>query len=227
MAQNCNCVRLYDELEDCPGLKIWILYRILDKEDLCSKCVDIFDKILTNYAFDMHLNRDMLLQKCVTSKNDKILVHLIDNGIDFISPFNRIREYSDQEPDLISFACRYHCIGSIADRKKYEKIIKILLRNGVDPNSDDCAHFLYFCRYGSLELIQLFIDLGANVSTQNNFPLYIAVKYKNLELVKLFVKNGADINDLQTHIDANTKFELINYLTDLGADPIDLTKIWY
>jgi len=227
MAQNCNCVRLYDELEDCSGLKIWTLYTMLDKEDPCSKCVDIFDKILTNYAFDIHLNRDILLQKCVRSKNNKILVYLIDSGIDFISPFNRIGEYSEQEPDLISFACRYHCISSVAYRKKSEKIIEILLRNGVDPNSADCTYFLYCCRYGSLELIQLFIDLGANVSIQKNLPLYIAVKYKNLELVKLLIKNGADINDLQSHINANTKFELINYLTDLGADPIDLTKIWY
>ncbi|MEJ6950468.1 ankyrin repeat domain-containing protein [Natronospora cellulosivora (SeqCode)] len=101
------------------------------------------------------------------------------------------------------------------------------------------------CSLGSLEMLELLIELGINIDQENVFaktPLYYAIQYSYFDAVKLLVENGANVNHEYgyseeyleylfwerervtqkrtplMHAAQHSNVEMMEYLVEMGAD---------
>ena len=80
------------------------------------------------------------------------------------------------------------------------KLTKKLLQEGAN---DTNSPLKVAATVGSLDMVKLLLDYGANVNTNDNTPLIKAVEHKHLDIVKLLLQKGADIharNDIALRI---------------------------
>jgi len=182
--------------------------------------IAIFNNIITEFNYDINVNRHSLLIYCLGGCNHQVLQHLIDLGIDFQSP---IGDYVDEELNPLTYICdREHSYDAHYD--ELSKCIEILLKNGIDPNCDGGDAFIFIMEYGLIDLVKLFIDYGVDVTIQENRALYQAFQQKKIPIIKLLIDHGANINDINSQLFAK-KSPYIDYLVDLGLDPINVAKL--
>jgi len=105
------------------------------------------------------------------------------------------------------------------------------------------SHPLYeLIREGAhVNIVEMFIEQGADVNDPPFYPLHQAVERNSLDIVKILVENGADLevgnhnNYTPLHVAAQAKnIEIVKYLIEKGADlnaknnenktPLDLAK---
>lgn len=79
----------------------------------------------------------------------------------------------------------------IALERGFIDIIKLLIEFNVDYTFDNNYAIKRSVRYA--EILKYFIDLGANISIDNDLPLRYAIFLDQLESIKLLVENGADM----------------------------------
>lgn len=112
---------------------------------------------------------------------------------------------------------------NLACEKGHFKIVKLLVENGYDINSDYNSGFLIACEKGNYKIVKYLIEKGINVNkipkNYNFFPLYRAAKYNKLSIVKLLVDNGADIsyNNTMVLFDCYS-LNIFKFLIEKGAD---------
>jgi len=178
--------------------------------------VGVIDSIITTFHFDINSHRDTLIEKCLETSRTDVLQYFIDANLDI---HNDIKILNNQTPtSVLRVAC-----------KLAPSIVSIILKNGVDPNSENGAAFLYVVRGSKRDLIKIFIEFGVDVTTQNNLALFYAVQRFDFETIKLLINAGAQINDIPKTVSETTSERIntkIKYLVDIGIDPLDIVKMW-
>ena len=81
------------------------------------------------------------------------------------------------------------------------KKVATFLKSGIDPNLQDQKDWLalhYASKRGYLEVVQYFLENGANIDVyeeeHDRTVLQLAIIEGHLEMVKLLIEKGADIN---------------------------------
>lgn len=111
------------------------------------------------------------------------------------------------------------------------KIVKLLLKNGADPNikdTKDSTSLIYAINNGNLKMVKLLLKYGADVNEGDRYdftPLNYAVDNRNLPIVKVLLKKGANIdygprvikNSLVKAVLKNN-YEITKYLLKYKAD---------
>lgn len=59
---------------------------------------------------------------------------------------------------------------------------------------DDGYYFELICDKGDINLIKLFVENGADVFVDNNYPLYTCIYHEYYDCVEYLLNNGCDIN---------------------------------
>ncbi|OFZ16608.1 MAG: hypothetical protein A3D92_10405 [Bacteroidetes bacterium RIFCSPHIGHO2_02_FULL_44_7] len=109
-------------------------------------------------------------------------------------------------------------------------IVKYLVENGIDLNTQDSRDNTYLCDAigdENLELAHFLVSKGADVNRGCYFsetPLIVAIKKQNLTLVRFLVENGADIHaigyfqkNVMEYAQEEPNAEIIAYLKERGA----------
>lgn len=86
------------------------------------------------------------------------------------------------------------------NQKEYFKIIDILLKNGIDINTQNehgntALHIV--CFNNNLSLCKLLLKYFPDLNIQNNngeTPLHLSAQYNNFELTKLLLEHGINVN---------------------------------
>ena len=76
-------------------------------------------------------------------------------------------------------------------------IVRLLIQHGEGANRDLQRLLILASSSSSVETVQLFIELGADVNTQDwspLLPLHLASSRGNSKIVQLLIKHGADVN---------------------------------
>jgi len=197
-----------------------LILNVLPKATNLSE-VEVLDKAITNFNFDINKYRSDLLQKCIQWHHTAVLEYLIDNGIDFQTPIYGISP--------LTLVCRLSLqtysvdIGFKNINEEIFNSIKLLLQRGADPNCDGSDAFFYVMSDKNINLVKLFIDAGVNFTMNRDEPLAEAIREKHFLVAKLLIESGADVANFNSKMATITP---VNYLVDAGIDPMALAKIW-
>ncbi|ORX59167.1 hypothetical protein BCR36DRAFT_579792 [Piromyces finnis] len=204
----------------------------------------------TNYNGDSALHQCCILQKqdminyILALENVNIdipnsfgftpfLIACKKNNLDMIKSFLNHKKVSEINIDIKSNSGDFPLF--YATHYKNLELIEILLEQNADMYNEkdtdklNCyTSFFMACSYfGSVEVLQLFLDHGVDVNRANSvglYPLGIACKSENIEHVKLLLEHGANPNVryksstplVHTCIDNN--FDIAKELIAYGAD---------
>jgi hypothetical protein len=141
----------------------------------------------------------------LNSAIENILIHLLDQGIDFEQSFSR---------DALILACQ----------TKSLELVKLFVEKGQNVNVmeedllmkafdyktyDNCCEFCTYhknkkfkvCKFNpkpNIQLVRYLIEKGANVNCHNGYPIKYACKYGDEQLLKLLIDKGVnqDVEDL-------------------------------
>ncbi len=107
-------------------------------------------------------------------------------------------------------------------------IVRLLIQHGADANTHLQMLLLLASSSRSVETVQLFIELGADVKAQDgghSTPLHVASSKGNAETVQLLIKLGADVNaqdrsqSMPLHLASSSgNAEILQLLIGHGAD---------
>ena len=121
--------------------------------------------------------------------NDEVLEVLLDARFDVNAPLapERARLYEDRRSSVLYFA--------VVNNNAYAT--ELLLLAGADPNRDLISPLLVAIRHGSLRIMQLLLDHGANddayIATHpTSFPATIMFAMKYLTLLKFLMDLGCN-----------------------------------
>ncbi|KAI6375890.1 hypothetical protein MCOR32_005205 [Pyricularia oryzae] len=155
-----------------------------------------------------------LLLVAVIARNVAMAETLLEKGWD---------SYKAREEVKISPALQ------IAVINKQEDMVKLLLRNGANPNKEpygltplDTA-----IKLGDIDMVELLLNHGANPNTERygSTPLDTAIRLGNIAMVKLLLRNGANPNKepyMSTPLDIAIKLgdiDMVELLLNHGANP--------
>jgi len=212
---NSGDVEALSEISDDNHTDIRILKIIIYCMSNGSKhSVKIINYVITTFPFDVHLHRNTLLFNCIFYQDTDIFQYFVDLGLDIHS--NII--YRNTEDNILKMTVLYS-----------REIIEILLKNGVDPNSDNGSAFILAVKRDKLNIVKLLIDFGVDVTVQDDIALCLAIRKRNFNLIKILVDAGANASNISEFIakeKTETNRKKINYLIDIGVDPIDLLQLW-
>jgi len=155
------------------------------------------------------------------------------NNLELVKSFLNNKKASEINIDAKSntgdFALFY------ATHYKNDELVKYLLDHNADmyneKDADKCncySAFLMSCSYfGTVDIIQLFLDHGVDVNRPNSigsYPISIACKSENIQHVKLLLDNGANPNVQSktttplVHACVDNTFSIAEELINHGAD---------
>ena len=114
-------------------------------------------------------------------------------------------------------------INDISTEDKIE-IIQECIDNGVNFRANDDEAFIKACNCGYSEIVKLFINLGSDISAQNNEAIKKSTGY--IDIVKLLVDNGIDpsfesnylLRKLSMCKITNDNILIIKYLLGMGVN---------
>jgi len=80
-------------------------------------------------------------------------------------------------------------------------IVKYLVQEGADANSDGGYPLIYACEHGHLDIVKYLVENGANVYEECSLALSSAIESDHLEIVKYFVEQGFDFERKNSYVD--------------------------
>jgi len=135
----------------------------------------------------------------IPDKNGSTLIHLICQNFDiynllFILSKNIIKfNFRDNfGNNYLNYSSRGRCQNT--------KLIKLLIKNGENPNNENnfgITPLMESCSSGNIPNIKILLKYGANINYINNKGnncLYFAYKNNQIEVIKFLLNNNADIN---------------------------------
>lgn len=110
------------------------------------------------------------------------------------------------EPNMMNFLIEYSKINCLDSENKIVhemmtnsceggdiEMVKVLLQNGVDPNSHNGKYLIIASKFNYTNIAEILIEYGANVVCRNNEPLFKAITKRNYSMVKLLLQYGANM----------------------------------
>lgn len=176
--------------------------------------IEAIQNVIIAFNFDIHKHRDELIEHCFEWHNYLALEYFIESGLDIKS-------------DIQNGRTSYNILKLAAENLNEDdaKIIPVLLKNHIDPNSDNGYAFITAVKLGIPKLVQIFIDYGIDVKYQIQ-ALTIAIKKRYINIVKILIDAGISVNEITIDPKPIVNSD-VNYLVDIGVDPIILSKMWY
>jgi len=74
------------------------------------------------------------------------------------------------------------------------ELVKIYIQLGADIHTEDDYALQLASRHGHLKVVKYLIKQGANIHANNDYALRLAAQYGNLSVVKYLVKHGANVH---------------------------------
>jgi ankyrin repeat protein len=107
------------------------------------------------------------------------------------------------------------------------KIVRLLLKHGVDPTTDDNMAIKLASERGHLEVVRLLLENGADPTADNNYAIKYASRYGRTDVVRLLLNNNSKYKvDLTAGDNFAIKWtsrmgydKIVQLLLDNGADP--------
>ena len=136
---------------------------------------------------------------------------------------------SQQEIQSFINFCNGRCTAlSSACVNRDSRIVKLLIRAGVDPNIPDIygnSPLVIACRSGDAVLVSLLINCGANLEAKNSGGetcLIVATQYENSAIIQILMDHGADLGVCDV---------FGNFVADLVYENVHrhyyVSQIWY
>lgn len=164
-----------------------------------ASCVDDLDMILKIefMGYNVHLND--VFKIAIRNSSTNIAKFLYDNGM-HISSEMILPYIADMNTNMIKWLIQFTYLD------KYDEIINNMLIN---------RHVLKY----DIDIVKQLIDLGANVTSYNNYAISYATTLWNIPLVKLLIEANADINIAMMYASYQSEnYEMFDWLIQLGAD---------
>ena len=109
-----------------------------------------------------------------------------------------------------------------ASRHGHLPLVKYLVENGADINSEDGLALLEAAEYGHLPVVKYLVENGVYINAEDGDALSLAAEKGNLPIVKYLVENGGDIhaqNNQALRLAAEKRhLEIVKYLVENGAN---------
>ena len=144
--------------------------------------------------------------------------------IDFLNPFTRLK-FKDENIIKIINSSKDISLDKYLiffSKNDHLEVVKHLVQNGADVNSQNNKALIYTAGNGNLEIVKYLVQNGADVTAKNNKPLIAASENGHLEVLKYLVQNGADLTDRDNealiYSSLNGHLEIVKYLVQNGAD---------
>jgi hypothetical protein len=109
-----------------------------------------------------------------------------------------------------------------ASKKGNLKMIKHLVRRGVDVNAHNDYAICFASENGQLDVVKFLESQGADVVAQNNYPLILASENGHFDVVRFLVSRGADVNAQSDSAvigaSKNGHLDVVKFLVSRDAD---------
>lgn len=112
-------------------------------------------------------------------------------------------------------------------------LIKRLVENGANPRYKNDKPFLKACRYGTLEMIQYFLDCGADINVYGGLGLVNVVNSEilfpgeqpDMKKVHFLIENGIKISPVLIHeVCTSLLPDMVKLLLEHGVNPNTMLK---
>ena len=82
-------------------------------------------------------------------------------------------------------------------------IVKLLVENGVDPNTEDIeGSVLYWAAFsGDVNAVKFLVEHGADINIEYGMALYPATMYGHMDVIKYLLDNGLIVTDDNHQVD--------------------------
>lgn len=187
------------------------------KEVNNSDDIEFFKRLVSKGA-SIKDNENYLLLRATVNGNIKIIKYLIESGVN-----PDIKESNYESSALFD-----------AVRMKNKKVIEVLLENGADINTTNCAGvtpvFITISNDGDItekkenfEMLKFLVEHGANINIcaiDGETPLSEACRIWNFQIIKYLIEKGADINAYNVLPFAVERkgTEILSYIISKGAN---------
>ncbi len=162
--------------------------------------------LLYDYDFDPRYLNNVIFYKCCSDDTIDMLKLLLDHCSINLSDSN----------NKLLYTIMLHVLENTNS-----KMVRMLLENGFDPNTNNGECLITVSDYGYVDLVKLFIEFGADVTHQDNQALYMAILNLNMDTVIVLLQNGADMTAINRRFEAhqnNKKKKFINLLIENDID---------
>ena len=75
------------------------------------------------------------------------------------------------------------------------KMLQLLIDLGVNVNSDNGRAFLIAVKRGCYKSVQLLLEAGTDVHAMNNKAFYYAIEYRDIQILQLLVKHHEESDE--------------------------------
>ena len=182
------------------------------------------------YIFNIHNSQEEQIplrrfMELIDNKEEEIVSETIQSLIDHYQKLNNRQHMEDiRNSERLDFYCHYACATG------NEKIFKIFLQLQYDFSRTDSCNgrngFHFSCASGKLNIVQLFIRHGIDISTTTcgrKTGFIYACKYGHLNIVKFLVQEGCDISSKDCELKSGFHYaceeghlEIVKYLMNIG-----------
>lgn len=159
-----------------------------EKQDLTN--FDTFKKIVENHDIDIHAGNDDALKWASRKGYFEIVEYLVQKGANVNAsreqPLNNASEYGHYQVVEYLLKCGAkptHFSLMSAINEKNHKMVKCLIKHGVDfrANNDIALEFASFI--GDLPIVECLLDNGCNIHSNNDIAFRVASENGHLNVV--------------------------------------------
>lgn len=179
-------------------------------------------------------------QKLVVTKNTEEKADIKVFITEVLIPVSNLDIQNDYGMTILMYTCMY---------SEYIDITKSLIKDGANihlktkkgfarkfPNTEGSSALVYACKFSNIAAIQLLIQCGANVNSQDEdgiTGLMNICMHNKIDYVRMLIEKGADVNILNNNnnnvlmiacLDPYIDIDIIKLLIEKGADTSVINK---
>lgn len=143
--------------------------------------INMMEMLICEFHYDVSYKNYLIFSSGYLYRNADMMILLLNHSNINLSDSNNKKVYQ-----IMSEACE----------SENSEIVRILLQNGVDPNSHDGKYLITAIDLNDLNIVKLLIESGANVTCNDNEPLYQAIKSMNCNMIRLLLQAGASMDSV-------------------------------
>jgi len=83
----------------------------------------------------------------------------------------------------------------VACTNGYRNIVELLINNGANIHSDNDYPFQVACANGYYDIVKFLYDNGANIHADDSDAFYCAISKRRHDIIKFLIKSGIDMNN--------------------------------
>ena len=188
---NIEMILYFIEKKICKG---WYIIEIASQKGYLN-ILKLVENKINNYSYAFSFNNYSMFRYACRNGNLNIIKHLYNKGINirkkgyFTQTYYVNIHHKFEREKINYFGAKQILIKKVFMQGEHHQV-KHFIDNGLVLYNFSLK---WACQGNHLEVVKFLIEKGADVTTDNNYPIRCASRKGNIEMMKYLISKGADI----------------------------------